>query len=508
MNRIIDPSTKKDYSIFEAYGKSILKKYIKLYQNGGSEEGGVGKDEQHPINPCRDIDRIYPCEILSSSPEHHNEPIQPLLIQDKNIRVFKARDADNEIKLMELFRNINTELERYNIMDERLGVVNIQPYTLNHNGIDYTGSSWEFIDGQKLEKVDITDKLKNNLHLLEAVSKIIGLTDLHNDNVLISNDIPYCIDGEVFEINLNKDHDTLLGQPMTGPRFKMDIKLVHKFMLKLLRNQQIYDLLNWFRKKLDNFRVLMGGTDKYMEYAQQHYLKMIKEDPANSIDTINKIANMKEDKIYKELQNKENSVFLKQLKDFVQEKSSKFKKYEESTNWYEFVEKVLNTPNLHYTKKPDQVSLKEAVDDFKDFKNKNIIYYDPNAHNQIENHIKTTLTNRLTSFEAKLTDISIEDVMDVINRTIAQIGQDYVPIYIYKNGQLIIPYSILDNDNIGDVSLGYVKKPDPIFIPEKLRAIPKTFNESESPIDSVVRSEQPAYNHKMKLEKNLQYKTA
>ena len=42
MNNIIDPDTLHSYSIYSDEGKLLLKKYIKLYQNGGSGAGGGG----------------------------------------------------------------------------------------------------------------------------------------------------------------------------------------------------------------------------------------------------------------------------------------------------------------------------------------------------------------------------------------------------------------------------------------------------------------------------------
>ena len=43
MNFIINPNTFEKYSIFSKEGTLLLKKYVKLYQSGGAEEGGATK---------------------------------------------------------------------------------------------------------------------------------------------------------------------------------------------------------------------------------------------------------------------------------------------------------------------------------------------------------------------------------------------------------------------------------------------------------------------------------
>jgi hypothetical protein len=51
MNFIVNPNTFEKYSIFSKDGTLLLKKYVKLYQSGGSGEGGVSKE--------------YPSKIMS-----------------------------------------------------------------------------------------------------------------------------------------------------------------------------------------------------------------------------------------------------------------------------------------------------------------------------------------------------------------------------------------------------------------------------------------------------------
>ena len=46
MNYLIHPITNEEISLFSSEGKQLLKDYIKLFQSGGSVEGGATKDEQ------------------------------------------------------------------------------------------------------------------------------------------------------------------------------------------------------------------------------------------------------------------------------------------------------------------------------------------------------------------------------------------------------------------------------------------------------------------------------
>ena len=43
MNYIINPLTQEKVDLFSFEGKQLLKQYIKLFQNGGSEAGGAAE---------------------------------------------------------------------------------------------------------------------------------------------------------------------------------------------------------------------------------------------------------------------------------------------------------------------------------------------------------------------------------------------------------------------------------------------------------------------------------
>jgi hypothetical protein len=284
MNNIIDPITSKSYSILSNYGKSLLKKYILKIQSGGSSGGGAaaaagggggggsskktkgkgGSSKKMKTIICNSKSLKFPCQIPDTG-ESHNEPIAPVRITRTTI--FKGRTAENEISLYKLFRDINKILSIHKSVPQRLGIVNVVPGV--YNGFD--GSLWEYIEGEKPQpQGEFNQTLQSNLYLLQAVAKLIGLTDLHSDNIIIKDDIPYCIDGEIFKIKLDNDHQT--GLEMF---YEFDETVVNNTIYKIIRKDEVLNLVSSFRRNINNFRILLGSTAVFSDYTSTYGEKHI-----------------------------------------------------------------------------------------------------------------------------------------------------------------------------------------------------------------------------------------
>ena len=243
---IKNPITNTHNTIFSKEGKITLKKYIEQFQLIGGARVGDRVDTDYPYT-------------ISDTGESHNEPIAPTRLNENTL--FKGRSATTEMMLYKLFNDINNVLKRHKSIPQRLGIVNITPGVYR----DINGSMWEYIEGVKLNEIEMNPQLEGNLYLLESVARLIGLTDLHSDNIIVKDNIPYCIDGEVFKVTIRENHETLLT---TSHEFNE--KLVDNMTYNVLRKRDIFLLIHNFRKDLNNFRVLLSSTRTLSDYSNSY----------------------------------------------------------------------------------------------------------------------------------------------------------------------------------------------------------------------------------------------
>ena len=175
------------------------------------------------------IDDIIFIKIFQAD-RHDSKNLPVILIQINNkYIVFKPRNAAIDVRIMKLFYDINKVNKR------QLGIYNI--ITCDRYSL------WDYIDSPEKQSYqnpsdyanqkgifDITKKQRTeNLKFLNTISKRIGLTDLHYENVIYKYNMFYPIDLE--SINYG-DVTGLYGNELgeIGRLNKATWKLINKFI--------------------------------------------------------------------------------------------------------------------------------------------------------------------------------------------------------------------------------------------------------------------------------------
>ena len=120
--------------------------------------------------------------------------------------VYKPRDAETEVAILELFKHLNIIKEPSEAVLPIFKIINL----------GNTGSLWEYIvraDGgghlqndaivelEAMKNMPLYGPAKNNFDRLESVCQAIGITDLHPENVILRNHAEWVpIDFEVIKI--------------------------------------------------------------------------------------------------------------------------------------------------------------------------------------------------------------------------------------------------------------------------------------------------------------------
>jgi hypothetical protein len=185
-------------------------------------------------------------------------------IDGDNTYVMKPKPAILDRQIMELFNDINKvndkseslELPYYEI--ESCGSISIWKFIEGKLVIDYghldAFSTAEETDWKKLKKVVIIHKNRvKNLEYLNTVCSLIGVTDLHGENVILQGDMYYPIDLEV----VDKSNITgLYGFQKEGP------------INKSLLNRESLELIKKFNRKVTNLpnRFLPINTKDFLAF--------------------------------------------------------------------------------------------------------------------------------------------------------------------------------------------------------------------------------------------------
>jgi len=183
-------------------------------------------------------------------------------LRDSSEYVIKPRTSLLDIAVLKLFNDINKvnantplNLPYYNIVN--CGKYSIWDYIEGDENIDATDPSISIttiIPGKTLwtPKTKINHKRKNNLEYLNTVASLIGLTDLHGENIILKNDIYYPIDLEAIDTNITG----LYGFNEKGP---VNIELLNKESLDLIEK------FNYTKHVYPN-RYLPISTNDFQKY--------------------------------------------------------------------------------------------------------------------------------------------------------------------------------------------------------------------------------------------------
>ena len=220
----------------------------------------------------------------------YSEPVTHIKIDDIDY-VLKPRKSELDIKILELFNEINLS----NVEELKLPYYKIY----SHPTLDY--SLWEFITTTAelrpvpaVYLIDFEDEerkqiQRKNLEFLNNISKKIGLTDLHYQNVILSNNTFYPIDLE--SINYTSEtglytqskvytSETELHTPKYPKLNDYTLTLIDKF------NQDIHNVkvryIPIYTSDLKDYISINrppGGEDEliksYMEVYVEYYVKYL-----------------------------------------------------------------------------------------------------------------------------------------------------------------------------------------------------------------------------------------
>jgi len=200
---------------------------------------------------------------------------------------FKCRDGDNtyvikpkpsilDRQIMELFNDINKVNDKSNSLElpyykiESCGSISIWKFIEGKLVIDYgyldAFSTAEVTDWQGMKKVVTIYKNRvKNLEYLNTVCSLIGVTDIHGENVILQGDMYYPIDLEV----VDKSNITgLYGFQKEGP------------INKSLLNRDSLELIKEFNRKVTNL------PNRFLPINTKDFLAFLGDDDDVTADTL------------------------------------------------------------------------------------------------------------------------------------------------------------------------------------------------------------------------------